>query len=68
MVYVKSASTTGLTLCTDALLEEIYFLRRHLNEMSRDVGSFSHPRLVEVSQLLDKKLNDYEQLKLRRSS
>ncbi|WP_167578031.1 aspartyl-phosphate phosphatase Spo0E family protein [Ammoniphilus sp. YIM 78166] len=68
MVYVESASSSSLTLGTDALLEEIYFLRRHLNEMSRDVGSFSHPRLVEVSQLLDKKLNDYEQLRLRRSS
>ncbi|WP_367751694.1 Spo0E family sporulation regulatory protein-aspartic acid phosphatase [Ammoniphilus sp. 3BR4] len=57
-----------MKLCMDALLEEIYFLRRRLNEMSRDVGNFSNPRLVEVSQLLDQKLNDYEQLKLKKTS
>ncbi|WP_164985249.1 aspartyl-phosphate phosphatase Spo0E family protein [Ammoniphilus sp. CFH 90114] len=67
MVYMESTSSSN-KFCMDALLEEIYFLRRRLNEMSREIGSFSNPRLVEVSQLLDKKLNDYEQLKLKKTS
>lgn len=56
-----SSAKTGM----DALLDEIYRLRNRLNEMSRDVSNLSSPRLVEVSQMLDKKLNDYEQLKCR---
>lgn len=67
MVFMESTTST-MKLCMDALLEEIYFLRRRLNEMSRDVANFSNPRLVEVSQLLDQKLNDYEQLKLKKTS
>ncbi|MBP1932586.1 aspartyl-phosphate phosphatase Spo0E family protein [Ammoniphilus resinae] len=64
MVSMPSETSSKLNL--DLLLEEIYTLRLHLNELSRDMGNLTHPKLVEVSQLLDQKLNSYNQISLRR--
>jgi len=64
MVSMPNETSSKLNL--DLLLEEIYTLRLHLNELSRDMGNLTHPKLVEVSQLLDQKLNSYNQISLRR--
>lgn len=66
MFFSESTHHSSAKIGMDALLDEIYRLRNRLNEMSRDVSNLSSPRLVEVSQMLDKKLNAYEQLNGRK--
>ena len=63
MFLAESAQHSSAKLGIDALLDEIYRLRSRLNELSLEVGNLTNPNLVAVSQLLDKKLNAYEQLK-----
>jgi len=46
----------------NAVLEEIDFLKIYMNELSEYVESLSDPAIVEISQLLDKKLNLYQSL------
>ncbi|CCQ97805.1 hypothetical protein CULT_700039 [[Clostridium] ultunense Esp] len=41
----------------DQIKEEISLLRKSLYELSRQVDSLSHPDLVQLSQILDQKLN-----------
>jgi hypothetical protein len=63
-MVLKSAPYPKTMLGLDTLLEEIYVLRSHLNELSRNVDDLSNPQLVEVSQILDQKLNNYNQMAL----
>jgi len=63
LFLAESAHHSSAKLGMDALLDEIHRLRSRLNEMSLEVGNLTNPNLVAVSQLLDKKLNAYEQLK-----
>ena len=63
MFLAESTQHSSAKLGIDALLDEIYRLRSRLNELSLEVGNLTNPNLVAVSQLLDKKLNAYEQLK-----
>jgi hypothetical protein len=58
----KSTYAVSPQLCMDTLLEEINFLRLHLYELGKEVDGLTNPRLVEVSQLLDKKLNSFHEL------
>lgn len=41
----------------EVIQQEIAILRNNLYELSRKVGTLSHPDLVKLSQLLDQKLN-----------
>lgn len=41
----------------EEIQQEIAILRNSLYELSRKVGTLSHPDLVKLSQLLDQKLN-----------
>lgn len=46
----------------ERILEEINSLRMYMHEVSQRVDSLNHPLLVEVSQLLDQKLNQHQRL------
>lgn len=67
MFLAEATQHSSAKLGMDALLDEIHRLRSRLNEMSLEVENLTNPNLVEISQLLDKKLNAYEQLKNNRA-
>jgi hypothetical protein len=46
----------------NSILEEISVLKNCLHEVSRQVDSLSHPCLVQISQMLDQRLNKYRRL------
>ncbi len=46
----------------ERILEEINDLKLYMYEISHQVDNLAHPLLVEVSQLLDQKLNQHQQM------
>jgi hypothetical protein len=59
----QSAYKPSAVLIMTTLLEEIHFLRKSLNDLGREMDDLTNPRLIRISQLLDEKLNCYDQLK-----
>lgn len=46
----------------ERILEEINDLKLYMYEISHQVDNLAHPLLVEVSQMLDQKLNQHQQM------
>ncbi|MBO8173180.1 MAG: aspartyl-phosphate phosphatase Spo0E family protein [Bacillaceae bacterium] len=54
------------SIALERVLEEIDYLKRYMHRLSLQVDSLTHPLLVEVSQMLDKKLNQHQRLTSQR--
>jgi hypothetical protein len=63
----QSAYKSSAVLIMTTLLEEIQFLRKSLNDLGKEAVDLTNPQVLRISQLLDEKLNCYDQLKYKGS-
>ncbi|AMA72527.1 MULTISPECIES: aspartyl-phosphate phosphatase Spo0E family protein [Aneurinibacillus] len=65
--YMENTPNTDFVYQLENLQQEITQLRESMYKIAKEKNSLCHPEVVEISQLLDQKLNLHARVSNRRS-